>query len=666
MPTELVVDAADPSSLHSGAPDGLRTSRDAGAVFVRSAVVVDGVSDVAVARSGRLTGRVLAASSERPLLWRSDDGGRRWRSRPLPMVPDQVAAAADADVVAVAGEGDLVVLVSDVVYDVTPEGLPPRDVAVSAHPGGVRLIARTGTVLLRRDLVPRGPERDVAAALPRLDLRAADVVRAEAPTLLPADLDVPLLPGETRDVDYTLELPAAATPLDVFFLVDTTGSMGSVIEGLRRDLQEIVDDLAAAQIAAHFGVGEFKDYPTAPYGGSADVPYRRLRAIGPVDSTLVRAIEGLQASGGGDIPESAYTGLVQAASGAGDSPSVPAGRDAGFRPGALRVVVTVTDARFHDETGYPGPGLVDAVKALRAKGIRQVGLSVAGGGKAQLEEVAAATRAFAPVGGLDCDGDGKRDLAAGAALVCVIGDEAEQSLVADPTNGISRGTPVRIAPAIVGLLRSLRDEAAVELQTQRDLVARVVGPARVERVDFKQDRVLRFVVRYSCPRTGLPDDLVVPVRAVSRDAVVARTTATVRCGPPEVGRQELPPRSVASLAGIALLPLAPPPPAPIPQTQPNPQSQAQSQGQTQPQAATQPQVGAVAAEQEQVDVVVAGVGVVDEPEVSGELAMSNRPRGDAAAATLLAGAVVVTTATGLALRRRTATAPAPAWIARRR
>ncbi len=659
VPPSIAGDPSDAAVVHGWGPSGVSISRDGGRTFAGSPAVTGSVADLALSRTA--TGaRLVAADAADAALHRSDDGGGTWRRIPLPMTAASVATPPLADLVVAAGEGEVVVVIGDDLYDVSPTGTPARDLAVSVTPTGVRILARSGPVLLRRDLVPRGRTRKLTAALPRIDLRAADVVNSVLPTLTPRAVEVRLTPGTSRDVDYTLELPAAPTPLDVFFLVDTTGSMGPVIAGLRRDLQQIVNDLAAARIAAQFGVAEFKDYPVAPYGSSADVPYRLLRQVGPVDGGLSNAIEALQAGGGGDIPESAFTGLYQAATGLGDGTVVSAGQDAGFRPGALRVIVTVTDARFHAESDYPGPGLEETVAALRRRGVRQVGLSVGGGGRSDLEDVAVATRAFAPADGLDCDGDGDDDLDGGAPLVCDVGDSDGLVPVANPADGLLGDTPVRIAPAIVGLLRSVRDEAAVELQTQRDRVARVIGRDRVERVDAKQDRVLRFVVRYSCPPLGLTEDVVVPLRAISREAVIARASAVVRCDLVEIARDELPPRFTAALAALVLVPPPPPPPAPVPQAQPNPQSNPQSNPQAQVQSQPQPQTGVAAVEQDEVQVAV--VDVTDRTEQSQVLAMSARPRREddgALVALGLAAVSICSGATALAARRRTAWTTAP-------
>src|SRR5207245_6159018 len=69
-------------------------------------------------------------------------------------------------------------------------------------------------------------------------LSGADVHQFPA-VLIPGPHSVTLRPGASVDVPYRLFLPRVPTPLDVMFLVDTTGSMGGVIDGLRQDLVPI-------------------------------------------------------------------------------------------------------------------------------------------------------------------------------------------------------------------------------------------------------------------------------------------------------------------------------------------------------------------------------------------------------------------------------------------
>lgn len=631
---------------------GLMRSGDGGATFAPLPGAAFGVADLGVVSAGPSV-RIVAADPDVPAVRRSDDGGRTWRYVPSPMTPHSVATTSAVDVVAVSGEGRVALIVGTDALDATPESASVTDLHLGATSYGLRLVGRSGTGLLRRDFPVRAQ-----AALPRVELRARRVA-TRAASLAPAHTDLMLAAGTSRTVSYDLDLPPTPTPLDVVFVVDTTGSMGGVIAGLRRGLQQIVDEIAAAGIDAQFGVAEFKEYPIAPWGSAPDVPYRRLRAVGPVDDGLEDAIEALEASGGGDVPESALTALHQSASGAGDAAGgVAPGLDARFRPGALRVVVTVTDARFHREPGYPGPTLPQAAAALRGRDVRQVGLAVHGGGRGDLVEMATATGAFAPSRGVDCNGDGRVDVAPGAPLVCDVGSSNLLGVVDNTIVDLGRAE-VTIAPAVVALVRSVRDTASVELQSQRPDLGRVVGRTVFDGVDAKRPQRLPYLVRYSCParpRGSDPQRAVVPLRAVRRDAVLATATTRLTCVPlplpaPPPPDDVLPPRVLLALPALVAVPPPPPPPAPVSNAQPNPNPNPQANPNPQP----QPQPGVAVAEQERLEVVAAGAGE-DDRQGEEELAMSARSTADddTAAATALAFAAVAVaaTTTAVALRRR--------------
>ncbi|HWL65998.1 MAG TPA: hypothetical protein VNP73_08490, partial [Actinomycetota bacterium] len=200
----------------------------------------------------------------------------------------------------------------------------------------------------------------------------SDGIVASTTELSPKRKTVKLKPGESRTVRYNLGLPPHPTPLDVFFLVDTSNSMESTINGLREGMQQVIDELEDSRMDVHFGVGEFKDYPIPGFGNpeAGDFPYRLNRSIGPAGPELAEALEKLEASGGGADPrESQLTGLYQAATGDGEPGFVPAGQDAGFRPAALKVIVHITDAAFHTDPAHPSPPWATVVDALTTKGI---------------------------------------------------------------------------------------------------------------------------------------------------------------------------------------------------------------------------------------------------------------------------------------------------------
>lgn len=394
-----------------------------------------------------------------------------------------------------------------------------------------------------------------------------------AVTFGPAESTIELAPGEKKTIKYRLGLPPQPTPLDVFFLVDTTASMESSINGLARGIHEIVAELARSKVDVKFGIGEYKDYPIPGYGNptSLDFPYRRNRDLGPADDSLVQAIERMEASGGGTIRrESQLTALFQAATGLGDGFTAP-GQDAGFRGDALKVFVNITDAGFTDEPQHPSPPFDVVGRELKGRGILQIGLAVFGPygieeARTDLRRMAELTDTLAPPGGVDCDTNGVIDIHAGEPLVCDVTDEESSGVL-------------RLAPAILSSLRAITDSAPVELvATQGAPVIASIAPALLPAVDVKDPQNLVFAVTYACkgssPRIN-PVKLVPTVRSVG----VAGAVATVKCKPdpasqlkrerePEPEPVLLPPPAAQVFPAVVPVPV--PPPAPVSQIQPQP------------------------------------------------------------------------------------------------
>lgn len=379
------------------------------------------------------------------------------------------------------------------------------------------------------------------------------------PRLTPQRKTIRLRTGREKVVPYELRLPAASLPLDVFFLVDTTQSMTSTINGLRHGMAQIVKDLAGRKIDVNFGVGEYKDYPTPGYGDplAGDFPYRRLRAIGPPDASLAAALEDLQASGGGDIPESQLTGLYQAVTGAGERGFVPPGQDADFRPGSLRTIVNITDAQFNDSVAHPAPPFQTVADTLEAAGVLQIGLAIFGpngvhGAAASLRGMASATGTVAPGKGVDCDRDGVIDVAPGEPLVCEIRDE------------VSTGV-LDLAPAILATLRAVTETAAVELVARggEEVVASVRSSANV--VNLLEETTLGFEINYRCPHADEDSRHKVLLAAKVGDKEVDSAVTRVSCmAPSKKEPADIPPvlEAAPPVVPITQRVIVPPPQAP--------------------------------------------------------------------------------------------------------
>jgi hypothetical protein len=256
--------------------------------------------------------------------------------------------------------------------------------------------------------------------------------------------------------------------------------------------------LKSNHLNAYFGLGQFRDYPIAPFGASQasypglDFPYSLVQDIGPAvaDSTntnvllrgnlnIVNALNTLQLGWGNDPPEAQLPALYQVATGEGQDTANPlagdyiaVGKGANWRPcegspqpakcGNLRVVVLVTDAPFHPFSGdsvfqadpeflewvgtppfYPGPGMDTTISKLTTKGIQVIGIqpSTEPGAFDNLTTLATGTSTLAlqPV---DCKGDGSTVVPLNGPIVCQISSDgtAVNTAIVSSIMGLT-GTP---------------------------------------------------------------------------------------------------------------------------------------------------------------------------------------------------------------------------------
>jgi len=186
---------------------------------------------------------------------------------------------------------------------------------------------------------------------------------------------------------------------DVFFLMDTTGSMYSEVGNVQMGMETVIIPGVQALIPdVQFGAGGFDDFPVGSHGGGTDRPYYHLIDIVPFAQDLgsmtgggfagsdvqtfapsggngtndiIDAVRSYPRHSGGNGCESGVEALYQTATGVGVSypggaippktcGSIPdeMGARRGypcFRPGALPIIVYVSDAPFHDPlpAGWP-------------------------------------------------------------------------------------------------------------------------------------------------------------------------------------------------------------------------------------------------------------------------------------------------------------------------
>jgi hypothetical protein len=238
---------------------------------------------------------------------------------------------------------------------------------------------------------------EVAAGTDALDPADSPRARGDFVFLVPYQDD----PNPAQD---TLSFSTDVQVADVYFLMDTTGSMGGSISGLQTALTgAIIPGIAAAIPDVNFGVGRFADYPYGSYGGGSDVAFANLQHMTDSTAAAQAAVNTMFASGGADGPESHVPALHAVATGCGDGsiPADPACGDAAlvgyphFRPGAVPIVVLFSDAPFHNgPSGYPyggipgvtPPSYAQTVDALNAIHARLIGVN-SSGARADMERL---------------------------------------------------------------------------------------------------------------------------------------------------------------------------------------------------------------------------------------------------------------------------------------
>jgi hypothetical protein len=465
---------------------------------------------------------------------------------------------------------------------------------------------------------------------------------------------VRLKQGESKVVDYRVSLPPVPTPLDVFFMTDSTGSMRSTIASVQEGVQNIIDGLAATGVDLNFGIADFRDYPEQPADGN--YAYKVHRVVGPIDTDLEDALQGLTTGGGTtDGDDAALEAIYQAVTGAGRTDPlvargelIPRGLDAGFRAEAMKVVLVASDDGMRHPGAanptYPGPSLATVRDALRERGVYLVGIEVDSGSgdtpREELEELAEATGAIAPPQGVDCDSDGISDVSATDPLVCEF----------DPRAGTG------IADAFISMLSGIKDLAPIDLAV--DAPSPYVTPQSALHfpdVNVKAPNTFELAVEFTCTKKNAGTDTPVTIRASRTGTEVVRTTALLRCLAPPVPKPPLPePLPPAVIPAVLIPPLVPAaaPPAPInnppPNTNPNPNPNPNPQG------------GFAAQEEEQLQLALAEneFGVDYET----DLDMTGLDRtGPPVPALAWAAAFAMTGAAAFGIRRARRTNPAPAF-----
>lgn len=278
-------------------------------------------------------------------------------------------------------------------------------------------------------------------------------------------------PGGSAVTVVTGDLSRQPRGLDVFFLMDTTGSMVAKVQPMALAMGRVITALETAGVSARFGLGEY---------GQASFRYRRHADLGTPPAEVQAKLLALVGTGGDEYH---YTSFYQLATGEGMSKvtyggTVPPGQQASFQPGALHVVVHATDDI--DRTDTDGPTEDKALAALNAVDVQHIGIypHEGGGGQAlwrdpyvALRRYAETTSTFTPAGGIDCDGDTIVDLKEGDPIACMVpGSTAPNAPIANILErllvALTAYQPVAVTAGVSPLevdVRGLDDYSHVDL-----------------------------------------------------------------------------------------------------------------------------------------------------------------------------------------------------------
>lgn len=678
------IDPLVPTDLWAYGPGGLLRSTDGGASFTPSPDF--NKSEVGVVSVFH------APSREWPIVFafrRSDtdmristDNGENWPRTPTPGVVDSAAYGRTPN--------ELLISVAGRTYFF--EHTSAKWIEVKApRPGIAALVSdllveqdfygHTAGTIEKYDgpvstIPPPGPDTGPIFDIPDL-ITPPGIEPPARPALGPRGARVKMKTGAKKTVDYQLKLSAKETPLDVFFLIDTSDTMSGTIQGLINSVVSIMNQLHAAGLDAQFGIGASRAYTDTAVprdqceseteqNCERNFIYRRLVDLSDFSNAaqLREALSSLRAEAGGRF-DSQLGALWAIATGEeiddgapGLQPSdVEAGQEATFRDRSLNLVFVATDEPF--ATGSEGdrdftisdfgrltppdiPTFEEVADAFHAADAKVLGLAIGqtletekddveGDAPTPLDDmqrIAGLTGALAPEGGVDCDGDGVTDLEEGVELVCPV----RRHNVDDGEN---------LAAAITKLVEAVRGTTEYELEVVKggDVVADVT-PSSYPAVVRQKPNVLDFEVTYSCPDRLQGKTVEVELAAVGAAGNTLDTvTTSVACLEEKVDEPPLPLDPV--FLAFVVPPIMPPAPPPIAANAPSAQGQAQSQSQAQAQGAMAHQ------EQEQPQLAYVGATLDHRQALEEELAMSDRRRSEVPPwATLGTGAAMMSLAYG--------------------
>jgi len=129
--------------------------------------------------------------------------------------------------------------------------------------------------------------------------------------------------------------------------------MSSYLNGMKNAFKNLAKGLFERIPGTRIAVTNYKDFPVYPYGGGGDYPYQANLPFSSDITSIYNSIDSLTTGGGGDIPESLWSGLMR---------TMTTENIGAWRNGVKKSIIYLTDAPAHTPepfTGYTISSVVD-------------------------------------------------------------------------------------------------------------------------------------------------------------------------------------------------------------------------------------------------------------------------------------------------------------------
>lgn len=216
----------------------------------------------------------------------------------------------------------------------------PSSALSSEHDAGTH--ENTTTALITGAFPAPGGETQIQLRKGTTPLYTVDPELPEPEVLSVSNLG----PGGGVTQSKTITTPEILPTPDIYFLADTTGSMGPTLANVKANASDILDAVKDEAADPRFGAGDYKDFRSCGEGetppcfanGYAFNNAARIPASNDEGGAALAAINGWSAGGGIDAPEGQLFALDRLSSAS----------NAGWRSDSSRILVWFGDNPGHD------------------------------------------------------------------------------------------------------------------------------------------------------------------------------------------------------------------------------------------------------------------------------------------------------------------------------